>query len=94
MKVRIDHMTATHSDVSQASGVSSAQIDAIEGVDHSTLHNCPEETRIIPFKRNRVIFSHSKVVLSVVRLAVGMYCKIKSDMLIWSLILERPRKYH
>jgi len=43
MKVRIDHMTAAaaHSDVSQASGVSSAQVDAIEGADHSKLHNCP-----------------------------------------------------
>ena len=41
MKVRIDHMTATHSDATQASGVSSAQVDAIEGADDSKLHNYP-----------------------------------------------------
>lgn len=41
MKVRIDHTTATLSDVSKASGVSSAQVDAIEDADHSKLHNCP-----------------------------------------------------
>jgi len=35
MKVRIDRMTATHSDVSKASGVSSAEVNAIEGVDHT-----------------------------------------------------------